>query len=190
MIYGGELMSNFGGSIKSKDSEMTKDIVFSEIRKILETNPSILIEGLNKSGISTPKNVSKKQLINLVVENLYSNNKFQKKISEIIANGHNDKYSNFDLGSLVEGGTDATKKTAEGAAGGGVVGAVAGAIGSIFGTVGKFKDAKTQKEADKQKLMLAILQGDEKKTNYVPIIIISSILIVGGIIAFVALKKK
>ena len=34
MIYGGDMMSNFAGSMFAKDKDMTKDVILSEVHKL------------------------------------------------------------------------------------------------------------------------------------------------------------
>ena len=201
MIYGGDIMSNFSGSIMSNDKEMQKDILLSEIHKILARNPQVLIEALNKSGIPTKKNISKDALINQTVEALYSSKKFRDVISEVIVHGHSDIYSNADgalmgkiqglFGGAGESGGEAVGGAVSGGGGGGdPVSAIAGAVGAIFGFAKSKSDEKNQKEADKAKLRLAILSDSTQKTNWMPIIIISGVLLIGGIVAYTSLKEK
>lgn len=203
MIYGGDIMSNFSGSIMSNDKEMQKDILLSEIHKILHKNPKSLIEALKNSGVDVPSRISNKHLVHLVVEAVYENAKFRENIALLIAENQTSNFSNAN-GELVDkikaffqerkaskdsDSSDSTDSKGGVAVGGGVVGAVAGAVNSIFGFAKSKSDAKAQKEADKQKLILA-LSEDKKKSNLLPIIIIASVLLIGGAIAVVSLRSK
>jgi len=94
MIYGGSLMSNFNGAVESDDVNMAKDILLSEIHKMLEDSPEVLIEALNYSGVETPENISKVDLIHNVVEEVYENAYFRDNISLLISNGNPNNYSN------------------------------------------------------------------------------------------------
>ena len=211
MIYGGDMMSNFAGSMFAKDKDMTKDVILSEVHKLLDKNPDVLIATLRESDVKAKDSYSKEELISLVVDNLYDNDKFRKNVSKLIENGYKSNYSNADgkfmdkLKGIFSGGgdtpggtgtdaksigTDAISKVGSGATSGGIFGAVAGAVDSIFGTVGKFKEAKNQKEADKQKLIQSMLADSKPKRNYLPIVLISGVLLIGGIVAYVSLKKK
>lgn len=194
MIYGGNMMSNFSGAINSQDNDMAKDVLLSEIHKVLDKNPEVLIEALNNSGIATSSTISKRELIHKVVEALYESKKFRDNISKIIIqNNEQESYNNLtgqNVGKVTSSISDAGPKIGGGAAGGGVVGAIAGAVDSIFGTVGKFKEAKTQKQDAKNKLLAGLLEDKPKKTNYLPIIIIGGVLLIGGIVAYVSLKEK
>lgn len=200
MIYGGDIMSNFSGSIMSNDKEMQKDILLSEIHKILHKNPKSLIEALKNAGVDVPSRISNKHLVHLVVEAVYENAKFRENIALLIAENQTSNFSNAN-GELVNKIKDFFSKSGEGsssestdstggvAVGGGVVGAVAGAVNSIFGFAKSKADAKTQKEADRQKLLLS-LSEEKKKSNLMPIIIIASVLLIGGAIAVVSLRSK
>ena len=199
MIYGGNMMSNFSGAVLSNDKEMTKDVVLSEVHKILDKSPEVLIETLNKSGQAISKNASKKEIVHLTVENLYDNPKFRENISALIITGNENQYNNADgalmgkLQGLFGGGgsggdgSSAPKVTV----GADPISAIAGAIGSVFSFAKAGKDAKSAKEADKRKLQMALLGEDgSKKTNWLPIVLIGGILLIGGTVAYISLKGK
>lgn len=202
MIYGGNMMSNFSGGILSNDRDMTKDVVLSEVHKILDKSPEVLIETLNSSGQAVSKNVSKKDLVHLTVENLYDNPKFRENISALIIAGNETNYNNADgavmdklKGLFSKGGGGADTGSGGGSApkvtvGADPISAIAGAIGSIFSFAQSGKDRKAAKEADKRKLQLSLLGEDNKKTNWLPIVLIGGILLIGGAVAYVSLKNK
>ena len=169
MIYGGNMMSNFSGAINSQDNDMAKDVLLSEIHKILDKNPEVLIEALNNSGIATSSTISKRELIHKVVEALYESEKFRDNVSKFVIEGNEQESSNF-VGAII-----ATAGTT---------------IGAIFSGVQNRNKNKAQKEADKKKLVASLLEDKPKKTNYLPIIIIGGVLLIGGIVAYVSLKEK
>lgn len=209
MIYGGNLMSNFAGSVMSKDYSMTKDVILSKLHRLIKDDKSILIEALKKSGISVKDNVSDKELINKSVDALYDNKSFRIVFANLIAY-ESPEYSkasgNFDFSKIgdwissadkagvgsdsVNLGSDAVSKIGGGGATGGVVGAIAGAVDSIFGFASSKTQQKTQREADKNKLISQLLQEEEKKTNWLPVVIIGGVLLVGGLVAFATLRRK
>lgn len=168
MIYGGNMMSNFSGAINSQDNDMAKDVLLSEIHKVLDKNPEILIEALNNSEIATPSTISKRELIHKVVEALYESEKFRENVSKFVIE-ENESYNNV-VGAIVAGSLTA--------------------FNQIFKGVQNKNQTKAQKEADKNKLLASILEDKPKKTNYLPIIIISGVLLVGGIVAYISLKQK
>lgn len=169
MIYGGNMMSNFSGAINSQDNDMAKDVLLSEIHRILDKNPKVLIEALNNSGIATSSTISKRELIHKVVEALYESEKFREIISKNVIEGNEQEGSNFVGAIIAAAGTT---------------------LGAIFKGVQNKNQTKAQKEADKRKLVASLLQDEPKKTNYLPIIIISGVLLIGGIVAYVSLKDK
>jgi hypothetical protein len=204
MIYGGNMMSNFSGAVLSNDKDMTKDVVLSEVHKILDKSPEILIETLNKSGQAVSKNVSKRDLVHLTVENLYDNADFRNNISAVIIGGNEEGYNNAD-GALMSklqglfskgGSSDSGASSGGGSApqvtvGADPISAIAGAIGSVFSFAKSKGDAKAQKESDKRKLTMSLLSDDgSKKTNWLPIVLIGGILLIGGAVAYVSLKGK
>jgi hypothetical protein len=168
MIYGGNMMSNFSGAINSQDNDMAKDVLLSEIHKVLDKNPEVLIDALNNSGIATPSTISKRELIHKVVEALYESEKFRENISKFVIEGNEQDSSNF-VGAII-----ATAGTT---------------IGAIFKGVQNKNQTKAQKDSDKKKLLASLLEDKPKKTNYLPIIIIGGVLLIGGIVAYVSLKK-
>jgi len=194
------MMSNFSGGVLSKDRDMTKDVVLSEIHKILDKSPEVLIETLNSSGQAVSKNVSKKDLVHLTVENLYENPKFRDNISALIIEGNETNYNNADgaimdklKGFFSKGGADASSGGAsvpKVTVGADPISAIAGAIGSIFSFAQSGKDRKAAKESDKRKLQMSLLADDDKKTNWLPIVLIGGILLIGGAVAYVSLKNK
>lgn len=169
MIYGGNMMSNFSGAINSQDNDMAKDVLLSEIHKILDKNPEILIDALNNSGIATPSTISKRELVHEVVEALYENEKFRENISKFVIE-ENESYNN---------------------AVGAIVAASLTAFNQIFKGVQNKNQSKAQKQDDKKKLLASLLEDKPtKKTSYLPIILIGGVLLIGGIVAYISLKQK
>lgn len=165
MIYGGNMMSNFSGAVNSQDNDMAKDVLLSEIHRILDKNPEILIQTLNDSGIATSSKISKRELIHKVVEAIYESEKFRANISKFIIQGNDEQNENF-------------------------VGAIITSINTVFQGVQNRNQNKAQKEADKRKLAALLLEDKNKKTNYLPIVIIGGVLLIGGIVAYISLKNK
>jgi len=169
MIYGGNMMSNFSGAINSQDNNMAKDILLSEIHRILDKNPEVLIEALNNSGIATSSTISKRDLIHKVVEALYESEKFRDNISQFVIEGNEQDSSNFVGAIIAAAGTT---------------------IGAIFSGVQNRNKTKAQKEADRKLLVASLLEDKPKKTKWLPIVLIGGILLIGGAVAYVSLKNK
>lgn len=169
MIYGGNMMSNFSGAVNSQDNNMAKDILLSEIHRVLDKNPEVLIEALNNSGIATSSTISKKDLIHRVVEALYESEKFRDNISQFVIEGNEQDSSNFVGAIIAAAGTT---------------------IGAIFSGVQNRNKTKAQKEADRKLLVASLLEDKPKKTKWLPIVLIGGILLIGGAVAYVSLKNK
>lgn len=209
MIYEGNSFHNFAGSMFSADKNMTKDVLFSELHRLIDTEPEVVSKTLKDSGVYVPNKPNKKKLIHLTVENLYENKTFRSKISNVIGSKMDSSdinYSNVigagatrsahvnkvavDSGRLPIGGSKATQGVGKVIGGGGIVGSVSGAIDSIFGFAKSKTEAKAQKESDKQRLIQSLLQNKQGKTNWLPIVLISSVLLIGGIVAIIELRRK
>lgn len=170
-------MSNFAGSVLSKDKEMTKDVVLSKLHRLIKDDKSLLIDALNKSGYSVKDNASEKQLVDKSIDALYDSKEFQKNFSYIIASeGHSNIDGSGSTTPQITVGSDA-------------VSAIAGAVGSIFSFASAKTNKNAQKESDKNRMIAGLLQ-DEKKTNWLPIVIIGGVLLIGGAIAIITLRKK
>jgi len=88
IILNQDFFSNFSGSIKSKDSRLTRDLLLNEISDIIAYDEKNLISLLNKAGITTQENTSDEKLVEKVVDNLPNNEKLQRGIAFMIADNH------------------------------------------------------------------------------------------------------
>ena len=78
------------------------------------------------------------------------------------------------------------------------VGAIVGAVGGIGGSIADLQRAKIEAKANRDSDRMALIQSliDRKsgvstnKKNYLPIIIIGSVFLVGSVIAIVVLRRK
>lgn len=204
MIYGGDLMSNFAGSIMAKDYEMTKDVVLSKLHRLIKDDKVNLISALKDSGVSIKENPSDLELIDESVDALFDNKKFQRNFAYLIASessNFSNGSGNFDfsqISSIFGGGSSgsSTSPSSSGSTkpnvtvGADPVSAIAGAIGSIFSFASAKTNKNTQKDLAKQQLIGQLLQDEKKKTNWLPIVIIGGVLTIGGIIAIITLRKK
>ena len=78
-----------------------------------------------------------------------------------------------------------------GAKGGGAdpISAISNAVSSIFNFATSSKNLKSE-EAKAKAAMYSKIFGKEQKRNWMPIIIISGVLLIGGVVAYMSLKKK
>ena len=182
MRYEGKsFKSNFMNAVGSNDSELQKDIILDQIAELIKTNVSEVVDSLVKSGVSVPAKYTKIDVIDAVSKSLYSNPSFQKNISELIQK----KTTNFSNGV----GTD-TAPTPASEVGKTVGGFLSSSLSSVFGIISSVQERKAAEANAKASLMDKIFGGQKTKTDYVPIIIIGGVLLVGGIIAVVILKGK
>ena len=71
-----------------------------------------------------------------------------------------------------------------------VLGQVASGIGDIFGSITDYKANQTQLEIEKERgRQAAIAAGMNRKTDYLPVVIVGSVLLIGGIVVISTLKK-
>lgn len=184
MRYKGDFMMNFDGAVKSKDSYLQEDMLLDQIAVLIDQSPSAVETALRNSSISVSKNASKIELIDSVVKGLSSNETFRLEISKLIAG---PTYSNTigDKDSKAPEGATAKKGVSIGAD---PLTAIAGAVGSIFGFAASVQEKKA-KEAEAKSRLYEKIFGDDKKKNIIPIVVISLVLIIGGVIAFAALRS-
>jgi len=83
-------------------------------------------------------------------------------------------------------------------AGGAIVGAITSAVGSATSSIADLQRAKIEAKAQKDSDRMALIQSlidrrngvTSNKKNYLPIIIIGSVFLVGSVIAIVVLRRK
>src|SRR5437016_1229781 len=86
MIYiNQDFYSNFSGSMKSGDTEMTSDILVNEISDLVAFKDKDVIDLLNKVDIPTKPNAKDAVIIDNVVKNLSSNKKLSFGLAYLIA---------------------------------------------------------------------------------------------------------
>lgn len=183
MRYEGKsFKSNFMNAVGSNDVELQRDIILDQIAELIKTDVSAVVDALVKSGVSVPSRYTKIDIIDLVSKSIYSNVEFQKNIALLIQK----KTVNFS--NIAPAGDAPTTGSKIGSALGGFFST---SLGSVFGVIGSVQDRKKAEADAKASLMEKLFSGDDKqKTNYIPIVIIGSVLLLGGIVAVVILKGK
>jgi hypothetical protein len=89
MIYvNQDFYSNFSGSMKSGDTDMTSDILVSEISDLVAFKDKDVIDMLNKVAITTKPTASDAVLIDNIVNNLSSNKKLSFGLAYLIADNN------------------------------------------------------------------------------------------------------
>jgi hypothetical protein len=171
-------------AVGSNDIELQRDIILDQIAELIKTNVGSVVDALIKSGVSVPDKYTKIDIINAVSKSIYSNAEFQKNIGFLIQK----KTVNFSNGV---GDAPAPAPTTGSKIGSALGSFFSTSLGSVFDVIGSAQDRKAAEANAKASLMGKIFGEDDKqKTNYIPIVIIGSVLLLGGIIAVVILKGK
>jgi len=190
---------------KGKYSE--KKFVIKKIADLIKKHPDSVASALKHSNVFIENPNDKRELIEKVAYHIVNNNIFKKNISIVIAHGEvgdlakGIKLKSEDFSNL-GGGVDKGKVASEaavtigqatgagaqsGGAWGAIIGAVVGIVNAGFGVGRASKEAKIEELKAKSALFEDVFPTEEK-INWTPIIIISGVLIVGGIVTFLALK--
>lgn len=189
MKFGGDFQSNLRSAAISKNFDYTRSVLLDEIARLIDSNPAVVSEALKSSGVKVDK-VTKAKLVDLVSYNLYNNESFRNKIAGIIANHNKDSYQNADAASVASGALSTSSGSGK-SFDLGLLGAIGGVVGNamnnVFGLVKARSDRKTQEQQARNELYAKVL-GEEKK-NYVPIIVIGGVLLIGGVVLVLALRK-
>lgn len=181
MRFHGNVIENLQAAAKSQDKILIKEILVDEMANIIESNPKEMIKTLRHSKVDISDSASKENLISAASYNLYNNPIFQKNLAVTLvmkgsASSHDYASSNGDTGKVASGG------------GADPVSAIANAIGSIANWGASATDLKAEEERTKGKLYEKIF-GEKQKTNWMPIIVVGGVLLIGGIVAYITLKK-
>lgn len=186
MKFGGSFNKNWSSANGSGNTDFQKDVILDEVSRLIELDRPVVISALKDAGYKVSPKANKKEVIDKTVSALYRSNQFRHDISQAIVSVNDPKHSNAT--GLASGAGAGAGKVGS-SAGGGVVGAVAGAISSIFSFGASRQNAKAEEERTRQEMYDKLLTENEK-TNYLPYIIIGGVLIIGGIVAFFALRNK
>ncbi len=157
-----DFTGNLTNAMRFGESEKARKMILNEIGELIHFHRGHAITALNEAGIQTNKDAKDKEITDKLAEGLRTNPKLVEILSTYIAhfNVSGEQYMNADHeGGHESAGAAAANGAIGGAATGGVIGSIAGAIGSIFGFAKSSKDAKTQSEADKNALALALISA-------------------------------
>jgi len=191
--------------MENKDSN--RRIILKKISDLIKRSPSSVIGALNRSNVFI-ESVDKISLADAVAYNIVNNRSFQNEIAIVIANDEiiNDapfnlykgsEFSNFgkktSSGDLaIESVTTVGSAAGAGAQSGGwigaIVGAVVGAIDAGFGIASSGKKDKISEIQAKQEIYDELFE-EKKKTNWIPIAIVGGVIVVGGLVTYLALRK-
>ena len=203
MRYQGNIVENLQSAAKARDKALIKELVLDKTASLIENDPKAIITALKKSGVKVSDNATKLQLIDLASVNLYENRLFQKNLAVTLVNegmAQDSDYANstgqgFDLGGLLGGlgggGGDAASagKGGGGAAAAGIVSSVADMVGSISQWGASKNQLEAQEQQSKQ-MMYSRIFGEKKKTNWLPIVIVAGVLLIGGVVVWRVTAKR
>jgi hypothetical protein len=182
---------------------------------LINERPDFVIDALNASG-STYNGSSKLELVESTINALHTNRAFQKNLSLLIgyndlkvlnnvkkikpeiwykANGKSDKQLLKDSGETMVKATMGGQSSIPVPIVGAVIGAVIGAVDVTFQWLGSGKNKKIAKENDRNELINEVFSNEEEPENtdkkkWIPIAIVSGVLLTGGIVAYFTLLRK
>lgn len=179
MRYQANISENLVNASKSQDHELVKDVVLDQVVYMIKDNPQSLIEALRFSNVSIGDNATEAEIASKVSHALYNNTVFLEQLSKLMVQNEaqpvRPEYSNA--------GADPITASMN------ALSAIQGTFKEALGIASKAQEKKIEEEKTKQ-LLYARLFGEEEKTNWIPIIAITGVLIIAGIVVWRVTKKK
>ena len=180
MRFQGNVVQNLTAAARSNDEILMKELLIDAMVNIIETQPKEMAKTLRYSNIKASDTASKEDLIRLASYNLYNNPIFQKNLAVTLVMG--DDATKSDYASAEGSG-------GEGGGGGNIVASIADMIGSISKWGASNQDLKAEEERTRGQMYEKIF-GQEKKTNWMPIVVVGGVLIIGAIVVWRMTAKK
>jgi len=185
MRYHANIVENITNAIKANDKHLAKEIILDEIVTLIEENPSELTRALKESKVNIGSAPSKEELIDKSAYALVNNPIFQKNLAVVLVSQQENRVPAREEFS----NNDAKGGKGGGGGGGNMVSSIANAVGSIFG----FATATQQLKGEEQKaksVMYEKIFGQQKKRNWMPIIVLGGVLLIGGLVVWKVLSNK
>lgn len=183
MRFKGNVIENLQAASESRDNILFNEIIIDYIANLIEDKPDELVKILRYSNIELKNDVSKHDLINIASYNLHNNTIFHKNIAVNLAKGSSATKEDY---ASAEG---ELSESTDGGNAGSIVSSIANMIGSISSWGASSKDLKSE-EIKSKNLLYEKIFGEEKKTNWTPIVLIGGILIIGAIVVWRLTAKK
>lgn len=162
---------------EAQDTPLVREIVISELVESIETQPALVVQALRDSNVHVPQDVTNRQLADKLSYALTYNDEFLSKVPNLIkVHEEGKKPIREEYASAVGVITAA-------------ITAVTTAVGGAFRQAQKKKDLEMQQEATKQVIYQKLLGEDKKKTNWIPILIVGGVLVIGAIVVWRVTKK-
>ena len=207
-------VENLIRAYKAQDKELYRKFLVNDIVLMIEENPQMLINAMKESDIKVSENPSKKELVDKSAYALFNNRIFVKNLlrSIVILDANNYDSRNEFLGVTADGGaandffgnigaslsgmfsSDTAGEAAGEAAGAGsvtgIVDSLASLTDSVFGFATSRNQLKAEEEKAKAEMYNSVLSQNQPKTNWMPIVIVSGVLLIGGLVAWRVLGSK
>lgn len=199
------------------EKEKAQNKVLREIATLIDEHPASVASALNHSNTFFKYPYTEGELVDAVSYAIVNNRLFQKNISVVIAykevgllnkgvtvnprefvefSNIGGKGTKIDAGDLAADiGSTIAQSTAQGAEQGGWIGAIVGAVAGVVSGGFKWgsadKNAKAEKEKAKAKIYAELFDKKNKRAKHywLPAAIVGAVLLVGGIVVFITLKK-
>ena len=179
-----------------------------KIADLIDRNPSSVASALEYSNTFFEYPYTEKELVDTTANALVEDPLFRKNISTVIVYDENNLLNGVDFSNI--GGKDARidsgKATGDFAKTvgehtmawssmgwvGNIIGAVVGVVDASFGLASKNKKADAAKEVARAEIYTELFDKKKKKNKnwWIPAVVVGSILVLGGVVVFITLKKK
>jgi hypothetical protein len=205
-------VENLIRAYKAKDKELYRKFLVNDIVLMIEDNPKLLIKAMRESNIKVSDNPSRKELIDKSAYSLFNNRIFVKnllhKIVLLDSNNHQSRQEFLGLAGGGEAGSffddigqslsgmfsSGAESGAESGAGGGgaagIVDSLASLTDSIFGFATSKNELKAEEERAKAEMFNSVMNQNKKKTNWMPVVVVGGVLLIGGLIAWRVVGNK
>jgi hypothetical protein len=191
MRYHANIRENIINAVRANDKALAREIVLDEIVTLIEESPNELAEALRKSKVTVSTPLTKEELIDKSAYALINNPIFQKNIAVVFAAQEENRtpareeFASFGKNKDKGGGSKEG-----GGGGGGAVSSIADAVSSVFGFATATQNLKSEEEKAKAAMYSKIF-GKEKKRNWMPIVVIGGVLLIGALVVWrVTARKK
>ena len=192
MRFQGNITENLIAAARSKDSVLLRELVIDKIANIIQTSPKEMVKILRYSKVDISDTATMKELVNAASYNLHNNLLFQKNLAVTIEKGSSaqaEEYAQADDGG--GGSTAGGVVINSGGGGGSMVSSIADMIASIGKYGASSNDLKAEQEKSKSLMYQKIFGDGEEKTNWMPIIVIAGVLLIGAMVVWrVTATKK
>lgn len=145
--------------------------IYIGISNSIKHNKKAVIKSLQDSGVKISDKATDVQVVNAVVNNMFENPFVSKNLSKVAVEKHSNAAD--------------------------PISAIAAGIGSIFNfgstiasNVGDKKEAERLLELERERARAEMMKNlGKKQTDYLPFMIIGGVLLLGGVVVVLTLKK-